>query len=148
MSQIGSNASQSGISGAGASQSGISGAGAPPPVPHEEQRAVKCKFCKRRRFTITAAGVEIKWRRPRGQVCATCPMVQRAEPKFLENCDADQLVEDLEHDEKLHSSYLVEVNKWEAQRVQGKNNTAATFRTEAGRVAECRILSPLPEGGA
>eukprot|EP00959_Pyramimonas_sp_CCMP1952_P190352 3981463-Pyramimonas_sp.AAC.1 len=33
----------------------------------------KCKYCQRERGSMTKSGSEIKWRRPQGRECNSCP---------------------------------------------------------------------------
>lgn len=98
---------------------------------------VTCKFCLRAKASQTASGVELRWRRPRGRECASCPNVLRVCPSFLNGCDNDpiQFAEKIAADPAFHATYLEAVNEWEQNRQQNKytssiGKTVTAFRTE------------------
>ena len=76
----------------------------------------------------------MKWRRPDGRECASCPMVTRTKKKWLENRTAQQL-ETVLGDQVAHQEYMADVDEWEATRKEGKN-TCLHQKVEAYQTEE------------
>ncbi|CAK0902530.1 unnamed protein product, partial [Prorocentrum cordatum] len=99
----------------------------------------KCKYCQRERGSMTKSGSEIKWRRPQGRECNSCPNVQRSHPQWLGQCDnnAETLSNRLESDGVFLAGYVEDVDSWESKRSKKEYTPSVKKTVSAYQSDEC-----------